>query len=78
MTNEIEQRKSINPKYANRILIHHELDSYGEAIFHIIHKKGYFHKPSSEDVPAKYKTRKTFKGAEAVALHLLINYDKFF
>ena len=51
---------------------------YGEAEFHIVHKKGIFSKPSSEDVPAKYKSRKTFKGAEAAALHLLINYDKFF
>ncbi len=62
----------------DRILINHELTMYGEAEFHIVHKKGIFSKPSSEDVPAKYKSRKTFKGAEAAALHLLINYDKFF
>ncbi len=78
MTNEIEQRKSINSKYANRILIHHELDSYGEAIFHIVHKKDYWTKPNSDDVPAKYKQRKTFKGAESAAIHLLINYEQYF
>lgn len=74
----LEQLKSINPKYANRIFIHHELTMYGEAEFHIVHKKSYFHKASGDDVPAKYKTRKTFKGAEAAALYLLVNYDKFF
>lgn len=74
----LEGIQSINPKYTDRILIHHDLTMYGEAEFHIVHKKSYFHKPSSADVPAKYKMRKTFKGAEAAALHLLINYDKFF
>ena len=78
MTNDIEQRKSINPKYANRILIHHELDSYGEATFHIVHRKGYWSKATGDDVPAKYKHRKTFKGAETAAIHLLINYEKYF
>jgi len=73
-----EVLENINPKYMDRILIHHELTMYGEAEFHIVHKKSYFSKPSGEDVPAKYKTRKTFKGAEAAALHLLVNYDKFF
>ena len=73
-----EVLENINPKYMDRILIHHELTMYGEAEFHIVHKKSYFHKASGDDVPAKYKTRKTFKGAEAAALHLLVNYDKFF
>ena len=73
MINDIEQRKSINPKYANRILIYHELDSYGEATFHIVHKKDYWTKASGDDVPAKYKHRKPFKGAETAAIHTLKN-----
>jgi len=74
----VEELRTINPKYADRIKILLDVTPAGETFYHILHQRSYFHKPTHKDVPKEYQVRKSFKGAEAVALHLLLNYTKYF
>ncbi len=73
-----EDQELINPRYAKRILIWQDVTDRGKSQFQILHKKSYFHNPTMDNVPEKYRVRKTFKGAEDAAIHLLINYTKYF
>lgn len=74
----VEELRTINPRYANRIKIWQDVTDRGGSQFHILHQRSYFHKPTEKDIPKEYQVRKSFKGAEAVALHLLLNYTKYF
>jgi len=77
-TLSVKDRGMINPRYAKRIIIWHDITDRGQSQFQILHKKSYFHNPTMEGVPQKYRVRKTFKGAEDAAIHLLLNYTKYF
>lgn len=74
----VEELRTIDPRYANRIKIWQDVTEIGGNLYRILHQRSYFHKPTDKDIPKEYRIRKSFKGAEAVALHLLLNYTKYF
>lgn len=68
----------INPKYVRRIIIEQVFGDRGSCTFKILHKKKWIGSYTDEDVPKRFRSRKTFDGAERAAIYLLKNYEKYF
>jgi hypothetical protein len=77
-----EDRKSLNPKYAKRIVILQKLDTRGRSKFFILHRTPNWGRWSSKlsmtDIPKYSRVRYTLNAAENVAFKLIKNYEKIF
>tara|TARA_B100000212_G_scaffold49887_1_gene32212 strand:- start:2426 stop:2662 length:237 start_codon:yes stop_codon:yes gene_type:complete len=73
-----EERKKLDPRYTNKIMIIQKLDHRGRSKFFIMHKPTRFSRPNYQDVPKYDRVRYSLDAAETVAFKLIKNYEKYF
>ena len=73
-----EDRLSLNPKFAKKIVILQKIDHRGRSKFFIVHKRNSWSAMSMADIPKYSRVRYTLDAAEEVAFKLIKNYEKFF